>query len=958
MTLCLAAFVLLQQDPWKPPMSKAEEKAKFHAERLEATPYAEREEGYRRRLAMEAASPFQRMAWRAIGPEVQSGRVVDIGAPRDRPKETLVAFATGGLWRTEDFGLSWEPIFEGQSTFGIGDFDVSADGKTIWVGTGENNSQRTSYAGMGVFKSTDAGKTWQHAGLAETHHIGRVLIDPKRESTVWVASIGPLYSDGGERGVYKTTDGGKTWSHSLRLGEDTGAIDLVMDPRDSNVLYASSWERERRAWNFREGGPGTGLYKTTDGGKTWKKLPFPSGKDGGRIGIAVAPSRPDTVYAFFDNQNPERDLARMDERLGDGRLSLRRYAAASLEDILKLPDREIESFLGRNLPRDVKAEDTLKELRDGKLDKPGLDALILKRNPRAFELPRVNEEVWRSDDGGATWKNVSGRMGEFGGYYWEKVSVHPKDWKTVYVCALYLLRSKDGGETWEMANARGHVDHHVLWFDPRDPDRVWNGNDGGPYLSMDGGENWRKLNNLPVGQSTTIAVDDKTPYNVYTGLQDNGTMKGPHTYTPGVTPLDRWTAIGGGDGSAVAVDPRNGGDIVFTASQFGGHSAQNQATRERWNAAASAGEGQPRLRYNWISPLIISTHHPDIVYLGSQRVHRSFDHGRTYKPISPDLTRDREQGDVPHSTLTTLSESPLQFGLVYAGADDGSIHVTKDGGATWTPIPTSLPTKWVSRIVASQHNVSRVYCTQTGYREDEFHPHVWVSEDYGATWRSITAGLPVEQVNVLREDPKDENVLYLGTGLGVFVSRDRGASWTAFGGGLPRCTVHDLVVQPRMDHLLAATHGRSVWLLELAWLRKLDKDVEAKALHLWEVADVLLSDAVLMPRSAEWDSRLPNPAALRVNLWCKGGGKAKAKLLDKDGAAVLEREWELAPGLNFEEFPLWIEHGDPRAPRAEVGPFDDPYRQRRPKYPPPGSYKLVVEAGGQSAEAAVRLTRS
>jgi len=957
----IAAVLLnavLQQDQWKPPMSKAEEKRKFHSERLIATPASDLEASYAHKLEMEAGSVFQGLRWRPVGPESQSGRVIAVDGPMGKAAETLVAFATGGLWRTMDYGLSWEPIFDHQSTATIGDIAVSRDGQTIWVGTGENNSQRTSYHGTGVFKTTDAGKTWKNMGLKESHHVGKVLIDPKNEDTVWVASMGPLYSDGGERGVFKTTDGGRTWSHVLPTGEDTGVIDLAMDPRNGNVVYAAAWERERRAWNFREGGEGTAIYKTTDGGKRWTKLTgFPAGKDGGRIGLALAPSRPETLYVFFDNQNPESNLDRMDERLGDSKLSLRRYLKATLEEILKLERRELVSFLGRYLPRDEKAEDVAKELAEGKLDKAGLTQKFLKRNPDVFELPLVNEEVWRSDDGGKTWVNASGRMGGFGGYYWEKVSVHPTDPNRVYVNALLLLESKDGGRTWEQINERSHVDHHVLWVDPRDPSKVWNGNDGGPYVSMDGGKNWRELNNLPVGQTTTVAVDNKVPYNIYTGLQDNGTMKGPSTYVPGRTPLERWVTLGGGDGSAVAVDPRNDGDIVFTASQFGAHSGQNQATRERWNAAASAAQGQPALRYNWISPIIISSHHPDIVYLGSQKVHRSFDGGRTYEEISPDLTRNIEQGDVPHSTLTTLSESPLKFGVIYAGADDGSIHVTKDGGVEWQAIQTPLKTKWVSRIVASRYKPGRVYCTQTGYREDDFKPYVWVSEDYGATWKSISSNLPLEGVNVIREDPKEEGWLYLGTELGAYLSRDSGQTWTPIGGGLPHCAVHDLAIQEKADDLVAATHGRSIWVMDLEWLRKLDKETEAKPLYAWTVADVRLTDGDLFPRISEWAAKYPEPKSVSLDLWVAKGGKAKVTLAKKGGETVKTAEWDLTPGLNFPSLSLVLDPGDSRAPAVQVPPLNDPFPARRPKYPEAGDYVLVIEVGGEKLEAGFKISR-
>jgi photosystem II stability/assembly factor-like uncharacterized protein len=947
-----------QETTLRPPMTKLEEKRKFHSDQWTATPGRERLRAFEQFKASRLDSPFQSVPWRNIGPEIQSGRVIDADSPLQRPRELLVAWATGGLWRTEDDGTSWTPIFDDQAAYGIGDFAVSADGQTIWVGTGENNSQRTSYAGLGVFKSSDAGKTWRHMGLEDSHHIGKVLIDPRREDTVWVGALGPLYTDAGQRGVFKTDDGGRTWQHVLKLPEDTGCIDLDFDPRNPDVVYAATWERERRAWNFREGGPGTGVYKTTDGGRNWIRLRGLPTQDGmGRIGLAVAPSRPETVYVITDDQNAETDIESIDERTPSGRLTLRRFLKATKEELLALPASEFEAFLGRYLPRGTTAKDTAAKFKDGSLDKAGVVDLFLRRNPRTLEGPEGGEKVWRSDDGGKTWSNVSGRLGGIGGYYWDKISVHPTDWKTVYVCALFLLKSEDGGVTWGQSNPTSHVDHHVLWIDPRNPDRILNGNDGGPYLSLDGGRSWRHLNNLPVGQPTTIAVDDKAPYNVYVGLQDNGTMKGPSTYRPGRSDLSDWTTIGGGDGSWISVDPRNGGDVVYIASQFGSHSGVDQATRQRWSARATGKEGQPELRYNWISPLVISPHHPDIVYLGSQKIHRSFNQGRVYEEISGDLTRNREQGDVPHSTMTALTESPLKFGLIYAGADDGSLHVSSDAGNTWKPIPTPQPTKWVSRLVASKWDVDTVYCTQTGYREDDWTPYVWKSTDRGATWTSLAATLPLAPVTVIREDPVKKEILYLGTESGVWITRDGGSTWTPYGGGLPHLPVHDLAIQPKADEIVIATHGRSAWAVSLKPVRDLTPETEAKPLALFPVDSVTATDRWGMDGRGEWDRRPPNEPQASLTVWTQRAGPARLALLDKDGKEVKAQDVELKRGLNWVQFGLMLKPGDPNAP-LKTGALEDPFADRRPTYVKPGEYKFKLTLGDQSSEGEFRITGS
>ena len=959
LSLALSLLLVKQDPPLKPPMSKAEEKAKFHTPDVIGMPASTRMAGYDLRLKKEAESPFQQVMWRSIGPEVQGGRVIDIDSPANKPRQTLVAYATGGLWRTEDDGVTWTSLFDHESAFSIGDFAVSKDGNTIWLGSGENNSQRTSYSGTGVFKSTDAGKTWTNMGLPESHHIGRVLIDPRNENTVWVAALGHLYSQNEERGVYKTTDGGKSWKLVLKGDRYTGAIDLAMDPRDPNTVYASTWDRDRRAWNFREGGPGTAVWKTTNGGQNWQKLGgVPHDSDTGRIGLAIAKSKPDRIFAFLDNQNPDTDTDKIDERQPDGRLTIQRYGRATLEVLLQIDESKFKQFLNIYLPNDMKSEDVLKQLKDGKMDKAGLSDLFLKKNPHVFDMRIRDAEVWRSDDAGKTWKDVSGRMGAHGGYYGGNITVDPVNPDIVYTCGLLLLRSKDAGETWEATARESHVDFHVVYIDPRDTNRVWEGCDGGLYFSGDAGDHWRIVNNLAVGQFTTIAVDEKTPYNVYGGLQDNGTMKGPSTYVPGRSDPDAWTSIGGGDGSAVAVDPRGGGDIVYTASQWGDHQGFNQVTKERWNARAPGAD----LRYNWISPILISPHHPDIVYLGSQKLHRSFNQGRKYETLSGDLSKDHPVGNVPYSTLTTISESPLKFGLIYCGTDDGNVWMTPDGGNTWSAINTPNPENWVTRIVASQYELNTVYCSQNGYRQDDFTPMVWKSEDNGKTWKSIAGDLPAEPVNTVREDPNRKDILWVGTDMGVYVTYDNGRHWDVYGGGLPHTPVHDLAIQAKAKEMVVASHARSVWAVSTSPALELTDEIRAEEFHFWSVPDVSWSDRWGMPNRSEWDHKDPDEPKATVKFWTTHSGKGKAVVKDKDGKEVKSYDIDVVPGFNWVSIGFQLAPGKPgepgnfEPPKTGADALKDPYSARRPQFMGKGEYTVEIQVEGKTGSTKIKIT--
>ncbi|HEV8118218.1 MAG TPA: glycosyl hydrolase, partial [Thermoanaerobaculia bacterium] len=527
----------------KPPLTKEQERARFHPRKLGMEPAA-RLAAAQKRLEMEKASLLSAISFRSVGPEIQGGRVVEIAAPANHPDSLIVGFASGGIWRTDDRGGTWTPLFDGQPTLTIGSFALAdGDGRILYVGTGESNSSRTSYAGLGMYKTIDGGKTWQPIGLSDTHHIGKVLVDPRDSQTVYVAAVGHLYTENSERGIFVTRDGGRTWSKTLFVDDRTGAIDLVQDPKSPDVLYASTWERARTAANFLESGPGSGLWKSTDAGRTWKRLSggLPTGSTVGRIGVAIAASKPQTLYAVVDNQARRPDTEVFDEEAPPGELTPRRLKKLDAEAFLKLDDAVINRFLRRaGFPPSVKAARLKKDVKAGKTTMADLLAFLQDANRDLFENDLIASEVYRSDDGGATWKRANeGRIDKVFysfGYYFGRIAVDPVDAERVYIQGVPMLTSTDGGKTWKGIGGRGvHGDYHAILIDPKAPQRLAIGNDGGINLSYDYGETWTKVNNLPVGQFTMLAVDSAEPYNIVGGLQDNGVMRGPSTYRYGKT---------------------------------------------------------------------------------------------------------------------------------------------------------------------------------------------------------------------------------------------------------------------------------------------------------------------------------------------------------------------------------------------------------------------------------------
>ncbi len=831
----------------------------FIQAQVNPTPSGERMQGLDQRRKLEALSALNEIKFRSIGPTIMSGRVVDLDVNPDDPTEFYVAYASGGLWHTINNGQSFTPVMDNLDMLFIGDIAVNWSKRTIWVGTGEVNSSRSSYAGVGIYKSSDNGKNWQYLGLPESHHIGKIQLHPTDENTAWVAALGHLYSPNKERGVYKTTDGGKTWKQTLYVDDNTGCVDLDINPSNPSEVYAAMWYRTRRAWKFEESGKSSGIYKSNDGGETWKLLTipasgFPTGDSVGRIGISVYPQNPQIIYTVLDNQRKKPVKPKKDSLV----YSLEELNNLSANQFVELNNKKLDSFLkDRRLFPKYSAQRVKDMVLSNQLKPTALyDYLNINTG---FEGTPVGAEVFRSDNGGETWhKTHEADLSIFFtyGYYFAKIYTSPYNPDKIYVLGYSLQVSTDGGKTWKKADKSNvHADHHALWINPKRDSHFINGNDGGVNITYDNGDHWFKANTPPVGQFYSITVDNAKPYNVYGGLQDNGVW-----YIPSVLPKRGGSlgsgygiesaaerSIGGGDGMQVQVDPRDN-TTTYYGSQFGSYSRTNRLTKEGTKIIIPHDLTAKPLRFNWQTPILLSKHNPEVLYLGSNYLHRSLNKADTMIIMSADLTNGKVPGNVPYGTITTITESPLRFGLIYTGTDDGNIHRSNDGGYTWEqlnqtapppapakkgkglPAPDSrLQTKklWVSRVTASQYKEGRVYVSLSGYRFDNFAPYLYVSDDHGMTWKQIGKELPYEPINVVKEDPKDENIIYVGTDGGLYVSFDMGSSFMLWNGGMPKSVpVHDIAIQARENEIVLGTHGRSIFVAKLEDIQMQRKDPE------------------------------------------------------------------------------------------------------------------------------------
>jgi photosystem II stability/assembly factor-like uncharacterized protein len=715
-------------------------------------------------------SLFKGMKWRDIGP-YRGGRVLAVtGIPGD-PYDFYFGAVAGGVWKTTDGGQSWVPLFDHEPISSVGAIAVAeSDPNVIYVGTGEACIRGDISFGDGVYKSTDGGKTWKNVGLKDTRHIGALIVDPHNPDIVLVAALGHAYGPNAERGIFRSTDGGQTWQKVLYKDEKTGGIDVVFDPTNSHVLFAALWQAMRTPWSLTSGGPGSGLYKSTDQGATWKRLEGNGLPEGilGRIGVSVSGADPNRVYALIE------------------------------------------------------------------AEKGGL---------------------YRSDDAGEKWTLVNDdHRFRQRAWYFTHVYGDPQNVDTVYVLNTGLFRSTDGGKTFTLLPAP-HGDHHDLWIDPQNPQRMINGNDGGATVSVDGGNTWSTINNQPTAQFYHVITDNRFPYYVYGAQQDNTTVAIASRGEEGVITRADWYDVGGGESGYIAPDPRDpnivyAGSYSGTITRFDKRTGQAQDISPWPENTSGYGAAHLKYRFQWTEPILVSRHDPNVLYLAGNVLFKSTDQGMSWTVISPDLTRNDKSkqqssgGPITkdntsveyYDTIFALAESPFDKDTLWAGTDDGLVQLTRDGGKNWTNItPKELP-EWsmVSLIEPSPFDAATAYIAVDRHKLDDFRPYIYKTSDFGKTWTKITNGLPdTAYVHAVREDPKRQGLLYAGTETGVFVSFDDGARWQPLQLNLPVSPIHDLVVKD--DDLVVATHGRSFWILDdLSPLRQLSPEVAAADVHLYE----------------------------------------------------------------------------------------------------------------------------
>ena len=849
--------------------------------------------------------------WRSIGPANMGGRVTDIEVDPRNSKVFYVATATGGIWKTVNAGTMFFPLFDKERVISLGDIAIApSNGDIIWAGTGEEDSRNSISPGGGIYKSVDAGRTWKLMGLEKTEHIARILVDPKNPDIVYVAAMGKTWANNPERGLYKSTDGGNTWRLIKFISDKAGFIELVMDPTDNRTLWAASWERIRGPYFLNSGGPGSALWKSTDAGGTWTEVKgggFPETTKG-RIGLAVAQSNPKVMYAL------------------------------------------------------VEADTMKRALRKGE-------------KPDTSKAQRINSGLYRSADGGATWALMQRNGTDARPFYYSQVRVDPENPDRVYWMSSVFRFSDDGGKTERRGALSIHTDWHAMWIDPEDPEHFIIGDDGGIGITWARGGTYDFPNTIPLGQFYAVGFDMAKPYNVCGGLQDNGTWCGPSRtrFRTGARNQD-WFNVNSGDGFFVAMDPTNP-NIIYSESQGGNVSRLDLASGARvminrgrggapeWEDSLIVARGDTtvpenprisaalqsirnraradsssRMRFNWSAPFFLSSHSPATIYLGGNKLLKSSSRGDNFYPISPDLsTADSMRirvstkttggitldatGAETYGTITTVAESPVRPGILWVGTDDGNVWVSTNDGGSWTNLTrrfTGVPARtYVSRVEASGFDSSTVYVSFDGHRDSDYKPYLFVSNDMGRTFRPIANNLPTggpDFIHVVREDPTNRDLLFVGTDVGAYVSTNRGASWQRFMNGLPTVPVHDLKIHPRDRELIAGTHGRSIWVVDIAALQQLSDSVARKRAHFfkpttayaysqrttqeWNGNKLFVADNP--PFGATMEYRLASPAP---------NDSAQIVITDIEGKLVRRMTGTAIPGMNRV---TWDLRGTPR----------------------------------------------
>jgi photosystem II stability/assembly factor-like uncharacterized protein len=888
---------------------------------------------------------LKNLEFREVGPAVMGGRIDDFAVVESNPNIVFVGMASGGVWKTTNNGTTWEPIFDTEAVSTIGDIAIApSDPSVVWVGSGEPNNRQSSSWGDGAYKSVDGGKTWQKMGLAATHHIGRIVIHPRNPDVAYVAALGHLWGPNPERGVYKTTDGGKNWTQVLKINADTGVSDIAMDPQSPDILYAAAYERRRTPFGFNGGGSGSAIYKTIDGGANWKKLakglPYENGGDTGRIGLDIYRKDPNIVYAIVQHEHGG---------------------------------------------------------------------------------------TFRSDDKGETWK----KMGDANPRpsYYSQIRIDPNNDLRIWELGAQMFYSEDGGKKFVTDRVRGiHGDFHAMWIDPADSNHMITGSDGGIHSSYDAGRTWDFVNTIAIGQFYEISIDNQKPYMICGGLQDNGSWCGPSQTTArdGITNED-WTVIHGGDGFYAAIDPVEPW-MVYTESQDGHVARRDMRTGQQRSIRPEPKYNEPPYRFQWNSPVAVSVHNHTTVYYGGNYLFKSTDRGDSWTRLGADLTTGVDRGKLPilgmvpdkntlsrndgvqeYPTITTFSESPLTPNVLWVGTDDGNVQVTRDGGKSWKNVasrPPGVPKgTYVSRVVASKYAEGTAYAAFDGHRDDDYGVYIFLTTDYGENWKAIRNGIPdsAGSVHVVREHPRNQNLLFAGTEFGLWASWDRGASWAALKNNFPTVPVDDIQIQARENDLVLATHGRSIWIFDdVTPLEKMDTSVAGSDLTFfpprtattfsirqrrWSggqkfftaknppygaILNYYLSEAVPPePPKAEAakDEKKPTEETAKTTGEARGRvaatatpaeekkagaeankeGKVKFTVTDKDGKVVREFDGPAAAGVNRANWDLrYNPAAEPTPEQLEAQAAGFGFGPRGPLVDP-GKYAVKIKAGAKEA---------
>jgi photosystem II stability/assembly factor-like uncharacterized protein len=850
-------------------------------------------------------------AYRNTGPFRMQARIAAIDVPASPQKDHLYTFYVapwiGGVWKTTNNGTTFEPMFDRESTQSIGDVTVApSNSNIVWVGTGDAFTSRSSYAGDGVYKSTDAGRTWTNMGLRDTQHIARVLVHPTDPNTVYVAAMGHLYSNNAGRGVFKTTNGGTTWDKILFVNDQVGVIDLVMNPKNPSVLYAATYDKQRLPWQIVNGGPGTAIYKTTDAGAHWTKLGggLPTGRIG-RIGLDIYLTNPEILYAVIENENP----------------------------------RTGPPSAGTPQPR------------------PGVTSTI-------------GGEVYRTDDGGATWKKMNAdsyNVSPKGPYYFSQIFVDPNNDQNLFVTQDGFRHSIDGGRTWDAPAVfrRMFGDTRTLWIDPQNSDRMIQGSDGGIAISYDGGKTSDSLSNMPLGSVYSLGVDMEEPYNIYAGLQDHENWRGPSNGPLGRVSEQDWLAVGDGDGIFTIVDPHDS-RWLYTTREYGGHTRLDQKQGYETLIQPQPAAGQPPYRFLWEPPILISPHDSQVLYAGAQMLLKSTDRGDHWTEISPDLSSHPADkilpeseggvpGGIPWFAISSISESSMTAGVIWAGTSDGKVQVTRNGGGAWTDASPAIDAlggradAYVSRVVASAHVAGRAYVSKSGYKFDDFRPFLYRTNDFGATWVSLAGDLPQQPINVIAEDPQNPDLLFVANDTGVFVTIDQGAHWTKMNNTIPNLPIHDLLIHPRDRDLILGSYGRGIFITNIRALEELTPAVLSEDLHLFTIKPTVqritwqfgANDYLFGQRNFQTPNE-PNGMLIRYYVKTTSQG-ATIAIANASGQEVARLTGPAAAGVNTV---VWSTRTD--AGRGRGGGTGTQPGSLLDHLMPLGDYTVTLSVGGQT----------